>query len=55
MKRKSKIQQGEELKNIGGYYLHVLKRGLAFVFSVMTFPVFLFIKGSVFLYRYLRR
>ena len=42
-------------KAVAPYYINFLKRAFAFGFCVMTFPVFLLLRGGVFLYRLIRK
>lgn len=38
-------------KSVAPHYVNLFKRGLVFVLCVMTFPVFLLIRGAFLLYR----
>jgi general stress protein CsbA len=55
MDTKSKFNYFSTLKAIAPHYLKLLKRGFSFVFCVITFPVFLLLRGIVFLYRLIRK
>jgi hypothetical protein len=50
MDTKSKESLLSTFKVVGLHYIKLFKRGLAFVFCVITFPIFLIAKGSVLLY-----
>jgi hypothetical protein len=43
------------VKTIAPHYLGLLKRGIVFVFCVITFPVFLLLRGCVLFYRLVRK
>jgi hypothetical protein len=55
MDTKSKKSLLSTLKVVGLHYLKLFKRGLAFVFCVFTFPIFLIATGSVLLYAAIKK